>query len=138
VAERYVTLREEPRADGSSAWVRTAVGKSLLKSMTAKVTVKGGLHRIYGAAWGAPIARVEVRIDGGPWTAAVLDQGQEQEFAWKFWHLDWRTASPGEHRITSRAIDTAGNIQPAADDWRIAKKHTYWEANQQADRTIRI
>jgi DMSO/TMAO reductase YedYZ molybdopterin-dependent catalytic subunit len=138
VAERYVTVREEPRADGGSAWVRTAVGKSLLKSMTAKVTVKDGLHRIYGAAWGAPIARVEVRVDEGPWTAATFDRGQEHEFAWKFWHLDWKTATPGDHRVTSRAIDTAGNVQPAPDDWRIAKKHTYWEANQQVARTIRI
>jgi len=44
----------------------------------------------------------------------------------------------GEHKITSRAIDTAGNIQPAMDDPFIAKKHTYWEANGQITRTIKI
>jgi hypothetical protein len=38
----------------------------------------------------------------------------------------------------SRAIDPAGGIQPAMDDARIAKKHTYWEANGQVTRTIRI
>jgi len=137
MATRYVTVREESR-EGGSVWMRTGVGKSLLKSMTAKVTVKDGRHRVYGAAWGAPIARVEVKIDEGPWTAAEIDRGREHEFAWKFWHLDWSSPAPGEHQITSRAVDTAGNVQPAADDWRIAKKRTYWEANGQVTRRIRI
>jgi hypothetical protein len=37
----------------------------------------------------------------------------------------------GEHTITNRASDTAGNMQPAMDDPRIAKKRTYWESNGQ-------
>jgi hypothetical protein len=114
------------------------VGKSLLKSMTAKVTRKDGVHRIYGAAWGAPVARVEVKIDDGPFTPATIDRGQEHEFAWKFWHADWKSPAPGEHRITSRAVDTAGNLQPAPEDWQVARKHTYWEANGQITRRIRI
>ena len=36
------------------------------------------------------------------------------------------------------AIDKAGNVQPAMDDPRIAKKHTYWEANGQITRTIKL
>jgi hypothetical protein len=44
----------------------------------------------------------------------------------------------GEHTITTRAIDTAGNMQPAMDDPRIAKKLTYWESNGQVSRRIRI
>jgi DMSO/TMAO reductase YedYZ molybdopterin-dependent catalytic subunit len=137
MASRYVTVREEPRG-GDSVFMRTAVGKSLLKSMTAKVTRKDGAHRIYGAAWGAPVAHVEVRIDDGPWTRATIDRGQEHEFAWKFWHLDWKGPTPGEHRITSRAVDTSGRLQPAPEDWSIAKKHTYWEANGQITRRIRL
>jgi len=100
--------------------------------------VKDGQYRIYGAAWGAPVERVEVRIDQGGWTPATIDEGQGHEFAWKFWRLDWKSPSPGDHQITSRAVDTEGNVQPAMDDWRIAKKHTYWEANGQVTRTIRI
>ncbi len=138
MAERYVTVREEPREGGGSALVRTSVGKSLLKSITAKVTLKDGAHRIYGAAWGAPVARVEVKVDDQPWAAAAIDQGAEHEFAWKFWHLDWKQATPGEHHLTSRAIDKAGNVQPAMDDWRIANKRTYWESNGQITRRIRI
>ncbi len=138
MAERYVTVREEPRDGGRTALVRTSVGKSLLKSIAAKVTTKDGAHRVYGAAWGAPVARVEVKVDDEPWAAAVIDQGAEHEFAWKFWHFDWKRAASGEHRLTSRAIDTAGSVQPAMDDWRIANKKTYWEANGQITRRIRI
>ena len=137
-AQRYLTVREEPRPDGTSVWTRTAVGRSLLKSIPATVTVQDGKYRIYGAAWGAPVARVEVRIDDGPWKTAVIDRGAEQEFAWKFWHLDWANAAPGAHTITSRAVDKSGVVQPAKDDPRVAKRHTYWEANEQIPRTIKI
>jgi len=137
-AQRYLTVRETPRGDGSSVWTRTAVGKSLLKSVPARVGVQDGKTRIYGAAWGAPIARVEVKVDDGPWKTATIDKGADQEFAWKFWHLDWPSPSAGEHKITSRAIDKAGNVQPAQDDPSIAGKRTYWEANGQVTRTVKI
>ena len=127
-----------PGPGGTTVWTRTAVGKSLLKSVAATVTEEGGKYRIYGAAWGAPIARVEVRVDDGPWKPATIDRGAKDEFAWKFWHLDWPAPGAGEHHITSRAIDTAGNIQPTRDDASVAKRHTYWEANEQITRTIRI
>ena len=138
MSQKYVTVREVPQKDGSSVLTRTAVGKVLIKSIPAKVTVQDGKYRIYGAAWGAPIAKVEVRIDNGPWKTATIDKGADQEFAWKFWHLDWASPAAGEHKITSRAIDKAGNVQPAMDDPAIAKKQTYWEANGQITRTIKI
>src|SRR5215813_2911495 len=138
MSQKYVTVREVPQKDGSSVMTRTAVGKILIKSIPAKVTVQDGKYRIYGAAWGAPITKVEVRVDDGPWKAATIDKGADQEFAWKFWHLDWASPAAGEHKITSRAIDKAGNVQPAMDDPSIAKKQTYWEANGQITRTIKI
>ena len=138
MAKDYVTIREEPRENGEVVWTQKVVGPALLKSVTAKVTMKDGKHRIYGAAWGRPIQRVEVRIDDGPWRAATIDRGQEHEFAWKFWHLDWEDAAAGEHTITSRAIDRAGHVQPAMSDPVIANKRTYWESNGQITRRIRI
>ena len=137
MAERYVTVREETSEDGRKVLKRTSVWKSLLKSITAKVTVKDGRHQIHGAAWGAPVARVEVRIDDDPWKASTIVPAPDR-FAWKFWHLDWSAVGPGEHTITSRAIDVAGNVQPAMDDPVIAGKRTYWEANGQITRRIRI
>nr|WP_245506280.1 hypothetical protein [Rhizobium leguminosarum] len=71
-------------------------------------------------------------------TPAVIDHSEEAEYAWKIWSLDWPDPSPGEHTVTSRAINTAGQIQPAMDDPLIAKKHTYWESNGQVTRRIRI
>jgi DMSO/TMAO reductase YedYZ molybdopterin-dependent catalytic subunit len=137
MARDYVTIREEDH-DGKTAWVETSVGRALLKSAPAKVTRKDGQMRIMGAAWGAPIDRVEVRIDGGEWQAATIDRSDQAEHAWSIWSLDWNNPKPGEHAITSRAIDTAGNAQPSMDDPKIAKKHTYWESNGQVTRRIRI
>jgi len=137
MARDYVTIREEPR-NGDTVWTETSVGRALLKSVPAKVTRKDGQYRIVGAAWGAPIARVEVQIDGGPWMAATIDRSEKAEFAWKIWSLEWANAKPGEHTITSRAIDTQGQVQPAMDDPRIAKKRTYWESNGQVSRRIRL
>jgi hypothetical protein len=137
MARDYVTIREEQR-DGETVWMETSVGRALLKSVPAKVTRKDGQYRIVGAAWGAPIQRVEVQIDGGPWMPATIDRREEAEFAWKIWSLDWQNPPTGEHSITSRAIDTAGNIQPAMDDPRIAMKRTYWESNGQVTRRVRL
>jgi DMSO/TMAO reductase YedYZ molybdopterin-dependent catalytic subunit len=133
----YVTIREEQR-EGESVWMETSVGRALLKSVPAKVTRKNGQYRIIGAAWGAPIQRVEVQIDGGPWVLAAIDRSEDAEFAWKIWSLEWQNASPGEHTIVSRAIDTMGNIQPAMEDPWIAKKRTYWESHGQVTRRIRL
>ena len=137
MARDYVTLREEQR-EGKAVWMETSVGRVLLKSVTAKVTRKDGNYRIHGAAWGAPIRRIDVRIDSGPWVPAEIDRSHKAEFAWKFWHLDWGNPFAGEHTLISRAIDTDGNVQPAMDDPRITKKHTYWESNGQVTRKIRI
>ena len=138
----YVTIREEKRPDGESVWMETSVGRTKLKSLTAKVTRIGDEYRIYGAAWGAPIKKVEVRIDDAPWQEATLDPVEDDanstKWAWKIWHLNWSNPPKGEHTIVSRAIDTKGNIQPAADSDYITKKRTYWESNGQVVRKIRI
>src|SRR5215204_1208600 len=64
MAREYVTMREEER-DGETVWTFTSVGPNRLKSAPAKVTKQGDAYQIMGAAWGAPIAGVEVRIDDG-------------------------------------------------------------------------
>ncbi len=137
MAKDYVTIREEMR-NGESVWVQTSVGRGRLNSVPAKVTRLEGKHRIYGAAWGAPIQRVEVKIDDSGWGPAQIFKGQDSEFAWKFWRLEWENPAHGMHAISTRAIDTAGNIQPAADDPSLLRKRTYWESNGQLTRKIRI
>ena len=137
MARDYVTIREEEHK-GETVWAETLVGRTLLKSAPAKVTKKDNSYRITGAAWGAPIAKVEVKIDDGQWIEATIDHSDEAEFAWKIWQLDWDNPKSGEHAITSRAIDTSGQVQPAMDDPWIVKKKTYWESNGQVTRRINI
>ena len=138
MARDYVTVREEPRPGAQPVFTQKVVGRSLIKSVPAKVTRKDGRYRIYGAAWGAPIERVEVQIDGGAWQAATIDQGQGERYAWKFWHLDWHQPPAGEHTITCRAIDDKGLVQPTADDPVVAKRLTYWENNGQVTRRLSV
>ena len=132
----YVTVREVQR-DGKTTVTETSVGRMLLKSAPAKVTLRDGSYQIDGMAWGpTPVAAVEVKIDNGPWMKAILDD-IKSEFSWQSWHLDWSPVS-GEHTVTSRAIDKAGNVQPAMDDPLITNKKTYWESNGQITRHIGI
>jgi len=137
IARDYVTLRKE-EINGEEVWTESSVGRSLLKSAPARVVRKGDSYRIEGAAWGAPIERVEVQIDDGPWQAAELDSEQVSRYAWRFWSLAWSDPEAGRHTITSRAVDRQGNVQPAPDDPQIANKITYWESNGQITRQLDI
>ena len=137
MARDYVTIREEERA-GEPFWTFTLVGRDRLKSAPARVLRRGGRYGVQGAAWGARIAGVEVRVDDGPWRPATLTEGAGEEFAWTFWTFDWGTPGPGEHAVTSRATDANGNVQPAPDDPLLAGKQTYWESNGQITRRVRL
>jgi DMSO/TMAO reductase YedYZ molybdopterin-dependent catalytic subunit len=142
MARDYVTIREEQH-DGQTVWTFTTVNHDRLKSAPAKVTRRGDRYAVMGAAWGAPIARVEVQVDDGPWMTARLERhrprtSRSRQFAWTFWMLDWGRPAPGEHRIRSRAFDVDGNVQPAPGEGHLAGKVTYWESNGQITRRVLI
>lgn len=137
MARDYVTIREE-ELDGQTTWTFTSVGRARLKSAPARVTKQGDQYQIMGAAWGAPIAGVEVRIDDGPWQAATLLGEDDSPYTWAFWTLDWGVPTPGEHTVTSRAIAADGEVQPAPEDPFLTGKTTYWESNGQITRQIMI
>ncbi|MGZ8647758.1 MAG: molybdopterin-dependent oxidoreductase [Solirubrobacteraceae bacterium] len=142
MARDYVTIREEVR-DGEVIWTFANVRHDRLKSAPAKVTRRDDHYRIMGAAWGAPIARVEVRVDDGDWRRARLEYQpsrgrQARKYAWRFWTLRWDNPSSGEHTITSRAFDEDRNVQPPPDDPYLAGKVTFWESNGQITRRVRI
>ena len=145
MARDYVTVREVPR-DGQTVWTFATVRHDRLKSAPAKVTRRNGRYAIFGAAWGAPIAEVEVSIDGGPWMTAELQGPPPRkarsrgrgDFAWRFWTLKWGKPAAGDHTIASRAFDVDGNLQPAPDDPYLAGKVTFWESNGQITRRVRI
>jgi hypothetical protein len=160
MARDYVTVRREGRDGGENVWTFTTVSHDRIKSAPARVTRSGGKYTITGAAWGAPIAGVDVSIDHGPWRPAkLLDQlpargrsRRRSEFAWSFWTFDWGSPAAKEYTITSRAFDVDGNVQPApvdlahidpnapptTDDLVLASKITYWESNGQITRRVRI
>lgn len=140
MAREYVTLRGEEK-DGRTIWRETSVGLIDVKSIVARVVRRrdGGVH-VSGAAWtdGTPLKKVELKIDDGPWLPTRLEREQQSKYAWTFWSCDWPNPMAGEHTLVSRALDAEGRVQPAAEDSDIKLKKTYWEANQQYPRKIRI
>jgi DMSO/TMAO reductase YedYZ molybdopterin-dependent catalytic subunit len=140
MAREYVTIRGEER-NNKTIWRETSVGPMDVKSVTARaLRLANGTVRFRGAAWtdGTPLKGVEIRIDKGDWQSVSMDKTHNARYAWKFWEYDWKNPAPGEHTVVSRAMDTEGRIQPSADDPEIALKRTYWEANQQWRRRIKI
>jgi DMSO/TMAO reductase YedYZ molybdopterin-dependent catalytic subunit len=137
MARDFVTIREEER-DGETVWTFTSVRHDRLKSAPAKVTRRDDGYEIMGAAWGAPIAGVEVRIDDGAWQPATITAGEGEEFAWAFWTFDWGAPTPGEHAVSSRALAADGDVQPAPNDPFLVGKTSFYESNGQITRRVRI
>lgn len=140
MATEYVTLRGEERGD-KAIWRLTSVGPMDVKSIIARaVKFKDGTVRLTGAAWGdgTPIKSVEVKVDDGPWQPAKIDRTPKDKYTWRFFTFDWEKPEAGEHKLVSRAIDGEGRVQPSAEDPEIKLKKTYWEANQQWPRKIKI
>ena len=111
--ERYVYERpgkptlpvREKRVN--SLVVEPAPGARLAASFTVR-----------GWAWSgaAPIARVEVSVDGGrSWRDAELEH-EAGPHAWRGWSLR-ASAPPDEAVVLSRAHDAAGNAQPDRVEW---------------------
>ncbi len=142
MARDYVTIREEQRGN-QPLWTFSTVRHFRLKSAPAKVVHRGSRYVVLGAAWGAPIAAVEVRVDDGPWMPArlfgpVARRRSSRGLAWRFWTFNWGMPAAGAHRITARAFDTDGNVQPAPNDPYLASKRTFWETNGHITRSVLI
>ncbi|WGL51173.1 molybdopterin-dependent oxidoreductase [Nocardioides sp. BP30] len=75
-------------------------------------SVKRGDQVLGGVAWAQQnggVAKVEVSIDGGPWTAAHLGPSAGNDY-WRQWYAPWR-ATPGTHTLACRVVDGAGQTQ---------------------------
>ena len=98
MARDYVSIREEERG-GETVWTFTSVTHERLKSAPAKVTRIGDRYTVLGAAWGAPIAKVEAQVDDGPGgprsSPAPRTHAHRDDAAWSFWTLDWGTPTAG-------------------------------------------
>ena len=85
---------------------------------TRERTLPAGRCTIEGRAWSghAPIETVEFGVDGA-WAPAELDE-PTGPWAWRGWRAEW-DAEPGDHVLSCRARDEAGNTQPDEADWNI-------------------
>lgn len=67
----------------------------------------------YAVASGRAIARVDLSADAGrTWTEAELQAGSDQPWAWTLWSAELDLPR-GRHELVVRALDSAGQTQPA-------------------------
>ena len=99
-------------------------------------TVKAGLVQIHGVAFGGgkAVERVEVSVDGGEtWHQARLIGPDLGRFAWRQFAIAVRLPA-GSYQIASRAVDVAGNVQPAD---RVENSHGY-NNNSWRDHAVKL
>ena len=73
---------------------------------------ENGQVPVAGIAWAGDrgIAKVEVRVDDGPWEEAQLRTPPISNLTWVQWRYDW-TQVAGRHTFTVRATDGKGELQ---------------------------
>jgi DMSO/TMAO reductase YedYZ molybdopterin-dependent catalytic subunit len=92
--------------------------RSLITEPETNAVVERGELAIRGVAWSgaAPIARVDVSVNGGPWHAARL-VGDRKRASWQWWEFLLRVNAPGAIEIRTRATDMANQAQPEVPEW---------------------
>ena len=91
-----------------------------------------------GHRWYGHYTPIQWPHTGGPWKPAELMQDHKEPYTWRFWSFEWKDAKAGEHTIVSRAIDMRNKVQPTIDDPEIKLKKTFWEANAQWPRRVKV
>ncbi|NBH05244.1 molybdopterin-dependent oxidoreductase, partial [Amycolatopsis sp. SID8362] len=111
-------------------WGREAPIKTESRIDTPKgfETVPSGKVRAAGTAWAqhTGIAKVEVRIDGGPWQEAVLSHEVNLE-TWRMWWIEF-DAKPGGHQVVCRATDRSGYTQTEMRAGTVPDGATGWHS----------
>lgn len=113
--ERLTLTRFE---DTSSYWTDRGWDEQAPIKISSRIDTPAPLGRVPagevvvgGVAWAQPVgvAKVEVQIDGGPWTECELGPAVDDSY-WRQWYYVW-DADPGQHRIFVRATDRNGEVQ---------------------------
>lgn len=75
-----------------------------------------GEVEVFGRAWSGSgsIERVQVGVDG-EWDDATLGR-PVGDHAWRAWAFEWN-ARPGLHKLSCRATDSSGDVQPVEPRW---------------------
>nr|WP_030898328.1 molybdopterin-dependent oxidoreductase [Streptomyces sp. NRRL F-5126] len=94
-------------------WSRKAPIKTESRIDTPRpfASPEAGTVPVAGVAWAQHkgIAKVEVRVDGGPWHEAKLG-AQDTSDTWRQWVWPWQATS-GRHTLEVRATDRTGYTQ---------------------------
>jgi DMSO/TMAO reductase YedYZ molybdopterin-dependent catalytic subunit len=92
--------------------------RALITEPEPNEEVRRGELAIRGVAWSgaAPIARVEVSVNGGTWQPARL-VGEHNRRSWQWWELITQVPEPGVVTIRARARDLADRTQPDHAEW---------------------
>jgi DMSO/TMAO reductase YedYZ molybdopterin-dependent catalytic subunit len=101
----------QPEGPAKGPVITKQVVKSALE-LPWPATVPAGAQTLHGRSWSGAgrIARVEVRLDDGPWRRAQPEDRNDPT-AWLRWIFPW-DATPGDHKVSVRATDDQGNTQP--------------------------
>jgi DMSO/TMAO reductase YedYZ molybdopterin-dependent catalytic subunit len=92
--------------------------RALITEPEPDVEIRRGELTIRGVAWSgaAPVARVEVSVNGGDWQQARF-VGDRSRHSWVWWELIVRLDATGAATIRARAADMADRIQPEHAEW---------------------
>ncbi|HEY9311072.1 molybdopterin-dependent oxidoreductase [Williamsia sp.] len=117
---KWVVDWEITRFDKAEAyWTKRNWGVKAPIKTASRIDRPAGLSRhpvgdvvIAGTAWAQHrgVAKVEVRVDDGPWNTATLATEYSDD-TWRQWYWTW-PATAGQHTIYCRATDKTGQVQP--------------------------
>ena len=114
-----------PRGYAQEAPIKTQCRIDVPRTGTA---VPAGEQYIAGVAWAQTrgIAKVEVKVDDGPWQEAELAPELSAE-TWRQWRLRWNPR-PGSARILCRATDADGELMPEERSEPLPDGATGWQS----------
>lgn len=120
-AVAYRFKRDADDAGEPVTWIRPralVIPPGFPDFQTRRRVVDAGVVPLFGRAWTGrgTITAVDVSADAGvTWNAAELGPPADQH-AWRSWTFDWH-ATPGEHELCVRAVDSNGDVQPVDQPW---------------------
>jgi DMSO/TMAO reductase YedYZ molybdopterin-dependent catalytic subunit len=92
--------------------------RALVTEPSPHTEVGAGELAIRGVAWSgaAPIARIDVSVNGGDWQEARL-VSERNRYSWQWWELITRVEKSEHLVLRARATDLAGRTQPERAEW---------------------
>ncbi|MBW4040691.1 MAG: molybdopterin-dependent oxidoreductase [Acidobacteria bacterium] len=124
-ATKWLTKLEVTRFDRAAAyWTDRGYSAQAPIKLSSRIDrpvngARAGMVTVAGVAWAqhTGIARVQLQIDGGPWTDCRL-AGDWSVDVWRQWRYTW-AAPKGSHTLRVRATDANGLVQTAKEQGEI-------------------